>query len=93
MGSGEVRLPFFKKNDKVRWESQAAGISREKQGVVVEVVDENAYPTTMGKKNLGAPRNHESYVVRASVMNGSEAQKRRTKLYWPKAKYLTLISN
>ena len=79
---------LFKVEDVVEWESQAAGISRIKRGPIVQVVREDTYPVGMGSVTLGAPRTHETYVVRASVVNGSEAQKRRTKLYWPKVKYL-----
>lgn len=83
-------MPLFREGDVVLWESQSAGITRIKKGAVVQVVKENTYPNNMGSRTLGAPRTHESYVVRASVMNGSESQKRRTKLYWPKVKYLKI---
>ena len=79
----------FNENDIVEWESQSAGRVGQKQGTIVEVVPENSYPQSIkGRDKLGMPRNHESYVVRASVMNGSEAQKRRTKLYWPRVNHL-----
>ena len=85
-------MPDFINGDVVQWESQSAGRVAEKHGTIVEVVPENSYPQSIKKrKGLGAPRNHESYVVRASVMNGSEAQKKRTKLYWPRVKQLTRI--
>ena len=83
---------LFKEGDVVEWESQAAGISRTKRGAIVQVVPENTYPNNMGSATLGSPRTHETYVVRASVMGGSEAQKKRTKLYWPKVKYLKLAA-
>jgi hypothetical protein len=85
-------LSLFKVGDVVEWESQAAGISRTKEGAVVQVVKESHYPPAISG-TPGSPRSHESYIVRASVMNGSEAQKRRTKLYWPKVKYLKLVRN
>lgn len=75
----------MKLGDKVTWTSQAAGIRRAKEGTIVEVVPPNCYP--LMKKNNGAPRKHESYVVRATAVRG---QNRSFRLYWPLVRYLEL---
>lgn len=75
----------FKLNDQVRWSSQSAGCTVEKVGTIIEVVAVGAVPTKFKPKNGSAtPRNHESYVVRASKPNG------RTLNYWPLVRYLRL---
>lgn len=70
----------------VEWNSQACGTARTKRGEVIEVVKPGEVPDTK-IKDRGSPRLHESYVVRASVIDGSERQKRHTRVYWP------LVSN
>ena len=55
----------MKLGDKVTWTSQSAGIVRTKIGIVVDVVPPHATPPKI--KNPGKPREHESYVIRASA--------------------------
>jgi hypothetical protein len=78
------------KGNIVRWTSQSAGITRTKQGVVVRVLDKHERPVEVGSSGMG--REHESYLIRASVIDGSEQQRRRTRLYWPKVSKLEWVS-
>jgi hypothetical protein len=75
-------------NDRVEWTSQAAGIETRKVGVIVEVVPPNHYPKTK-RGGIGAPRNHESYVVRVTQRGG----KRISALYWPLVSHLRPATN
>ena len=84
---------MFERGTEVEWSSQAAGITRTKRGLVVEVVPAGEKSMLMSPYPVGLPRDHESYVIRASVVNGSERQKRRTRLYWPKVKYLSKVED
>ena len=63
--------------DTVEWTSQAAGVTRTKRGVIIEVVPGGRDPLTK-LVDIGSSRRRESYVVRASVVG-----KTKTKLYWP----------
>jgi hypothetical protein len=75
----------FKLNDQVRWSSQSAGRTVEKTGTIIEIVAVGVVPTTFKpKKSAARPRNHESYVVRATTPNG------QTSNYWPLVRYLRL---
>ena len=74
----------------VKWTSQAGGITRTKKGHVVEVVPAQQRPKTK-QKDLGSPRDHESYMVRASVIDGSEKQKKHSRVYWPTASRLRVV--
>jgi hypothetical protein len=67
----------FVVGDVVEWTSQAAGITRTKQGRVVEVVPPGKRSVMM--LGMGLSRNHESYVVHV---------KGRGK-YWPIVSRLT----
>jgi hypothetical protein len=78
------------KGNIVRWTSQSAGITRTKQGVVVKVLDAQEVPNEI--RHPGMPRKHESYLIRASVIDGSEQQRRRTRLYWPRVSKLEWVS-
>ena len=71
--------------DRVKWRSQAAGSWLEKLGTVIEVVPAKRTPTTIG--HLGT-RNHESYVVEATVVL---ARKAKPQKYWPVAWKLTRV--
>jgi hypothetical protein len=81
----------IKVGDKVEWTSQSGGITRTKRGVIVEVVPPRSNPR-MTITGAGMWRDHVSYAVRASVIDGSEAQKKRTKLYWPRVGSLRLVT-
>jgi len=67
----------FRIGDRVSWTSQAGGRSVLKQGAVYEIVASGAKPT--GIKRAGMPRDHESYVVKAS----KTTDRKRTARYWP----------
>lgn len=83
----------MKKNDIVEWKSQAAGSARLKRGTIVQVVAAGHRPNASTRPpGIGLQRKHESYVVRASVVDGSEGQAIRTKLYWPQVIHLKLVA-
>jgi hypothetical protein len=82
--------PVLSLGDTVEWRSQAAGVTRTKRGQIVEVVPPSCRLTSR-LKNPGIPRDHTSYVVRASVLDGSDNQKRRRALYWPRVNQLILV--
>jgi hypothetical protein len=71
---------MYKVGDKVRWTSKAAGILREKEGVIVEVVPAGMVPLRMGV-NMGRPRREVSYIVSA-VAVGTGCERRHS--YWPR---------
>jgi len=73
----------FELGDRVTWSSQAAGVTRTKEGTVIEVVPPNRSPK-LGSRD-GMVRNHESYTVRAVAIRNSN---RRTKVYWPRVGHL-----
>lgn len=81
----------MKVRDTVEWRSQAAGCSRTKRGQIIEVVPPG-HRARMKIKDRGMPRPHESYVIRASVIDGSEKQKKSFRVYWPRANKLKLVS-
>ena len=81
----------MKKNDIVEWRSQAAGIHRTKRGEIIEVVPAHHRPVNR-RSSWGFARVHESYVVRATVVDGSEAQKKRKALYWPQVTHLKMVA-
>ena len=68
-------MTTFKVGDRVKWESQAAGISAVKIGDVIMVVPPGATPEIKG---AGMARAHESYVVLAKT---DYSNRKRT--YWP----------
>jgi len=76
--------------DIVEWSSQASGTVRTKRGEVIEVVRAGQRPTKK-LKDMGWSRRHDSYVVRASVIDGSESQKNRFRMYWPMASKLEKV--
>lgn len=70
---------MFKLGDKVKWIDEQGGRKKEKHGTVVEVVapyrrpNRNRFPALYTKtKGFGFGQEHESYVVRAQMLN-----------YWP----------
>ena len=90
----------FKAGDKVKWESQAGGVSLEKVGTIVIVVPPNTWIRSVNNAsailatsnaeaidNTRASRKAESYVVQVESAN----RRARPKLYWPVAKRLTLV--
>ena len=80
----------FKHGNFVTWTSQAGGITRTKLGEVVEVVPPRTKPNAV--RGSGMSREHESYVVKASVIDGKPHQLRRTKRYWPKVELLNIAA-
>lgn len=81
----------MKVGDKVIWSSQSQGSRTAKEGVIVEVVPEEWYPSKDISPKLWESarftkgRNHESYVVRVKYGN------RKPVDYWPLAKSLCLV--
>jgi len=72
----------FKAGDKVTWQSQSAGYRTIKSGFVTAVVPPRMAVRGFGKIfNPGAPRDHESYVVRVPGRG----------LYWPVVSLLRLV--
>lgn len=77
----------FKVGDKVTWVSQAGGYTKVKSGVVVEVVKPGGRPSREAFESLytgngiGAPRMHQSYVVRVPGATSKAAGA----VYWPRA--------
>ena len=80
----------FKVGEEVAWDSQAGGYSSLKLGEVIEVVPPGTDPP--GIKGAGMRRDHESYVIKARVIDGSDAQRKRTKKYWPRVPGLRLAT-
>lgn len=78
---------MFKLGDKVKWTSSAGGVTRTKLGEVIEVVAPRMPPQEK-VTDMGRPRPHESYVVRA-VAQGTETHTRR--VYWPRVVTLSLV--
>ena len=71
----------FVVNDIVTWTSSAGGISKNKVGPVVEVIQAGSVPyprSGLRADRLGAARNHESYVVKVGSL-----------FYWPRVNSLT----
>lgn len=77
----------FKHGDYVTWTSEAAGTVRTKLGIISEVLPAGVRPN---RADSGMQRDHESYLVRASVIDGSAAQLRRSTTYWPRVSKLSL---
>ena len=80
----------MKRGDIVQWTSQSSGFVRTKRGHIVEVVPKGERPLRRSK-NWGLNRDHESYVVRAHVINGSDRQRRHFRNYWPLVSQLSLV--
>jgi hypothetical protein len=69
---------MFQVGDKVRWSSQAGGVTVKKQGSIVEVVP----PYTMKRtrpRDRATSRTHESYIVEVA----GRTAKSKAVLYWP----------
>lgn len=77
----------FKMGDRVRWESQAAGISQMKTGEVVHVIPPGSTPDMKG---VGGARGEESYVVKAAVESNTRMGRPRKRTYWPLVSKLEL---
>ena len=82
----------MKRGDIVEWTSQSGGSVRTKRGHIVEVVPEGERPMRR-RKNWGLNRDHESYVVMAHVLNGSKAQRKWFRSYWPRVNKLKLVED
>lgn len=84
----------FQNGDAVSWSSQAAGYTRTKTGVVVQVVPAGAMPDRQRFERLykgagvGGPRDHESFVI---LVPGKTSKAAGT-LYWPRAAGLKLTA-
>ncbi len=81
--------------DRVRWSSQANGVWKTKNGLIVEVVPAHKVPRD---KNFGSSRNHESYIVEIifepQYTNGPKSKitrKKKPERYWPKVQNLRLV--
>lgn len=74
----------MKIGDTVQWTSSAAGNTRTKTGEVVEVIRAGDRPKMKG---VGLCRDHESYVVRAKVLNKNSWRK-----YWPRVSALKVTA-
>jgi len=78
---------MFSVGDKVKWSSQSQGFTKEKVGVVAQVVpggmfpDRSRFPHLYKNAGIGGYRDHESYVVMV-----------KTKPYWPRANKLEMAS-
>ena len=73
----------FKISDKVIWESQAAGISKIKEGEIICVIPAGEMPDcSMSGFNYGGGtiRDHESYLVKVKSRG----------IYWPLVRKLRL---
>jgi hypothetical protein len=77
--------------DTVKWSSQSAGYTKEKTGIVEEVVSAKGvpsrerFPQLYKSAGVGLPRDHVSYVVRVP---GKTAKSAGT-AYWPRVSGLT----
>jgi hypothetical protein len=86
----------FKKGDIVVWGSQSAGFYKEKQGLIVEVIQpgQNPYrlkqfPYELYRKvdpSTVLPRKQESYLIAVK----GKTNKSKSKLYWPRVTHLNL---
>lgn len=90
----------FSVNEKVSWESQSAGSTTRKEGVIIFKVPADKAATNrelVQKYNPGhknnmmfdgcIPRGHVSYVVSVPSKSG----KGKPKLYWPKVSQLKKV--
>lgn len=77
----EMTFPF-RIGDRVQWTSQSAGSGPvTKVGVVVEVLAAGVRPGAIAQ--CGQARDHESYVVRASVVRTNDKVMGMPRRYWP----------
>jgi hypothetical protein len=60
----KTTAPSFKKGDKVKWSSQASGVTKTKSGTIIEVVPAFSQPKDIHHnfRRCGV-RDHKSYVV------------------------------
>jgi hypothetical protein len=68
----------FSRGEEVRWRSQAGGSWKQKQGLVIQVIDAGSRPSPHVLKGCGWQRDHESYIVRVDGKN-----------YWPRVTALS----
>ena|ERR1700674_2940622 len=69
---------MFQVGDKVRWSSQAGGVTSKKQGTIVEVVPSHTMKR-MRPRDRATSRTHESYIVEVA----GRTAKSKPVLYWP----------
>lgn len=83
----------FNLGDVVTWSSQSHGTHNTKHGTIIEVVAPHYYGKN-APKNSGRSRDHESYIVAVTHVNGKQiaglsprtglpVNKRTPKTYWP----------
>lgn len=78
---------MFSIGDRIKWTSQAAGVIKEKDGTITEIIpigirpDKNKYPRLYRGRDCGAPRDHISYIISTDK-----------EYYWPRVKILSLVS-
>lgn len=75
----------------VYWVSQSAGVAKEKTGRVVEIVPAKLMPTTKVRE-VGGPRDHESYVVEVTPI-GKRGQPLKPRYYWPRVSQLQVMKH
>jgi hypothetical protein len=89
---------MFNIGDKVKWESQASGITTTKRGEVAAIVPSGYDPRRIeflkrnGLENLsrrfdGWPRNEKSYLV---TVRGGKTERSSFVVYWPRANSLKI---
>lgn len=80
----------FRKGDFVRWTSTSSGITRTKEGEIVRVIPPNDVRAVPYDKltRAGLSRDHESYLVYASVLEDDGTKRTRKRYYWPVVRYL-----
>jgi len=95
MAKKKIERQTFKVGDEVFWNSQAAGTSTRKQGVVIRVIGKGEYCPIGGGDlmkyavQLGSthPRDHENYLV---VVPG-KSKKAKEMLYRPVVSSLKMV--
>lgn len=82
---------MFKIGDQVVWVSGASGVQKEKRGKIEVVIPPHKRLTRAQQEEAdayGAPRDHESYLVRVP----GKTAKAKGKLYWPRTSTLTIVA-
>lgn len=82
----------FRSGDLVWWKSQAQGSTKEKRGVVAEVVpagqmpNYDLFPELYKYSGVGSSRNHESYVITV------KGKRTAVHHYWPRVTHLRMLT-
>lgn len=82
----------FSVGEEVTWISGAQGTQKKKRGIVEAVIPAGQRPTAEQSKQAdayGAPRDHESYLVRVAGKTPTS----KGKLYWPRTGQLESAVN